>query len=84
VSVCGDGTRGDHGWIEAHWTRANQAGWTISKHTADPAQEPVWYEDGPFGRGWYLLDDNLGFTAWPTSVLSQELGLEDRPPPGEE
>ncbi len=71
ISVCGSGTTGGHGWIEGNWARANANGWTISRHTAEPAQVWVWYEAGPYGQGFYLLDDEYGFKAWPGSVLHQ-------------
>jgi hypothetical protein len=83
LSVCGDGTTGGHGWIEAHPQAARERGWTVSRHHLAPLTEiPVWMEAGPYGRGWYLLDDDCGFTGWPGSVAIQELGLPDPPPAG--
>jgi hypothetical protein len=64
LSTCGDGTTGCHGWIEDHWTEAEVMGWTVSKHApgghVDTAALRVWMENGPYGRGWYLLDDEGG------------------------
>lgn len=81
ISVCGSGTTGAHGWIEAHPAEAGLdeggPGWTIY-HGDDPAYQRVWYENGPYGRGWYLLDDEYGFAAWPGSVVAQERGWEGR------
>ena len=79
LSVCGSGTTGAHGWIEAHPAAAGLAGedgpgWTISRDTMFPTLVKVWYENGPYGPGWYLLDDQYGFAGWPGSVLTQELG----------
>lgn len=83
ISVCGSGTTEAHGWVEAHPALAGLAGedgpgWTISRHggpLGDPAQIPVWYEAGPYGQGWYLLDDDYGFWGWPGSLATQQLGL---------
>jgi hypothetical protein len=84
VSVCGSGTTGAHGWIEAHWAAANAKGWTISKAVADPRERWVWYTQGPYGLppGWYQLDDNdpPGFSAWPGSLLWQEKFGEEHEP----
>lgn len=79
ISVCGSGTTRAHGWIEGHWALANTHGWTISKYEPDPRTIPVWMEAGPYGRGWYLLDDEdpPGFTGWPGSVTTQDLNLEE-------
>lgn len=81
ISTCGSGTTGAHGWIEAHPRLAGLGlehgpGWTISRHALFPSLIPVWYEHGPLGQGWYLLDDDYGFAGWPGSVLTQELRLE--------
>jgi len=82
VSVCGSGTTGAHGWIEAHPAAAGLEsfrGWTVSKHDPRPLTEiPVWMAQGPYGEGWYLLDDEYGFTGWPGSVATQ--GLEPPTP----
>lgn len=79
ISVCGSGTTGAHGFIEAHPIAAGITGegpgWTISKSIMFPTLVPVWYAAGPYGRGWYLLTDDYGFWAWPGSVTSQELRL---------
>jgi hypothetical protein len=60
VSTCGDGTRGDHGWIEAHFKAAAKRGWTVSRHDRRPTAEiPVFMANGPLGTGEYLLGDDL-------------------------
>jgi hypothetical protein len=93
ISVCGSGTTGAHGWIEAHPAGAGVGGdgpgWTVSRHGArspdliigsvrrvDTTQVPVWMEAGPYGQGWYLLDDDYGFWGWPGSLATQERGLD--------
>lgn len=40
VMVCGDGTRGCHGWIESHRTAAYRTGWLVHR-TEDPEDVPV-------------------------------------------
>ena len=81
LSVSGSGTTGGHGWIEHNPLAAREAyGWTVSKHDPrDLTEIPAWMEAGPFGQGWYLLDDEWGFRGWPGSVLMQGLSLPDPP-----
>ncbi|MFC9768916.1 hypothetical protein [Rhodococcus jostii] len=45
LHVCGDGTRGCHGWITAHPDTACELGWSVRGY-ADPAQVLVLYRDG--------------------------------------
>jgi hypothetical protein len=73
VAMSGDGTRGGHGWVEAHWDLAHKAGWTVAKNDPrDLTEIPVFLIAGPFGQGWYGLDDDAGFWAVPGSVAWQE------------
>jgi hypothetical protein len=63
--VCGSGTTGCHGHMEAERVEAALCGWEVSKFTpdgkpADTTARPVWMPFGPMGEGWYLLDDAYG------------------------
>ena len=81
LSVSGSGVTVGHGWIEAHPAAAATRGWTVSKHDPrDLTDIPVWMENGPLGRGWYLLDNEYGFTGWPGSLSMQARALPDPPP----
>jgi hypothetical protein len=40
VWLCGDGTRGCHGWAEANPRAAEPGGWALPSH-ADPAATPI-------------------------------------------
>lgn len=51
--VCGDGTRGCHGYIESHRTESYDQGWLV-RHGRRPATVPVHLWDG---RDVYLDDD---------------------------
>lgn len=51
IVLCGSGTTGHHGWVEAHPTFSREAGWAL-RSTDDPLTVPVLYPDG-----WFLLDD---------------------------
>ena len=42
VAVCGDGTRGCHGWIESHPDRASAIGFHV-RPWFDPAEVPILY-----------------------------------------
>lgn len=53
LTLCGDGTRGCHGWVERNPERAERLGYAVPSW-ADPTTVPV-YTPG----GWWLLD-NLG------------------------
>ena len=79
LSVSGSGTTLTHGWIEQHWTAAAERGWTVTKYGRDTALVAVWYEFGPFGRGWYGLDDEYGFWSWP-GCARMLLELPEPPP----
>ena len=61
VAMCGSGTTGCHGWAESHRKDAREVwGWEVSKHRRqDTTTVPVWYENHPLGRGWFLLRDDL-------------------------
>ena len=77
VATCGPGTTGAHGWIEANPAAAglleDGPGWTVTRHGADTTQIPMWMEAGPYGKGWYLLDDEYGF--WAATSRYQRLQL---------
>ena len=61
LHVCGDGTIGCHGWIEAHPQRANEGGlWLFAGE--DPAETSV-YMRWENLKSWYLLDDE-GILHW--------------------
>lgn len=53
LHICGDGTTGCHGWIEAHPLKAQQQGWWVPSHK-DPAKTPAWLA----GRGYVFLSAN--------------------------
>lgn len=64
LHVCGDGTIGCHGWIEAHPERANEDGlWLFAGE--DPAETAAHIRWENL-RSWYLLDDE-GLLIWQTS-----------------
>jgi hypothetical protein len=62
LSVCGDGTTGHHGYIEANPAEAMLFRWTLSRFGTDPAEEQVWLWHPIWGLGWFRLDDNYGVT----------------------
>lgn len=62
LSVCGDGTTGHHGQIEARPTRAMERGWTVTRYDTDPATVKVWLWHPIYGLGWYRLDNEYGLT----------------------
>lgn len=73
LHVCGDGTRGCHGWIEANATRANERGlWLFN--TQSPLREPV----SMTWRGissWFLLLPHGG-VQWPgRGPLAEPAGI---------
>jgi hypothetical protein len=41
LTLCGDGTRGCHGWVEHHGEEAERLGYAVPSW-ADPATVPVW------------------------------------------
>lgn len=62
LHVCGDGTVGCHGWIEAHPNEAEQAGWWVRSYDV-PADAPVLVHISWWGsRQRVLLDDLGGYT----------------------
>jgi hypothetical protein len=61
LSMCGGGTTGCHGWAESHRRLAREWGWEVSKYQRSlTTTKAAWMENGPLGRGWYLLDDGGG------------------------
>lgn len=53
LTLCGSGTTGCHGWVEAHPAWATAHGWSVPRwQTADVATVPVWT-----WRGWVQLRD---------------------------
>jgi hypothetical protein len=64
LAVCGDGTTGCHGWMEAHRREAREVwGWEVT--TAKPEStttRAVYVKAGILGEGWYRLDDEFGIT----------------------
>jgi hypothetical protein len=60
ISACGDGVRSCHGFFEREPEAATEMGWTVSRFGVDPATARVWLNFGPYGRAWYLLDDEYG------------------------
>lgn len=61
IRLCGDGTRGCHGWCEAHPVLAQTFGWALPGH-ADPAASPALLRPAMWAPGWYLLRDNGDYT----------------------
>jgi len=57
LTLCGDGTRGCHGWVEANPAEAKDHGWSV-RRGQPPAEVPVWT-----WRGWVLLDNSGGLAA---------------------
>lgn len=53
VTVCGDGVRGCHGWIESNRDQAREWGYLVHR-IDDPAEVPV------LGRHGWVLFDNVG------------------------
>ncbi|UOQ58581.1 hypothetical protein MUN78_07085 [Leucobacter allii] len=58
VSLGGDGTVSEHGWVHAHPTLATILGYMVHSWD-DPAEVPI-FRNAPFGAGygWYLQDDD--------------------------
>jgi hypothetical protein len=63
--VCGSGTTGCHGLIEAHRTTAYTAGWLVHRGQ-DPTTVPILRLDQ--GYTWWLLTTDGGYqeTGWPS------------------
>lgn len=57
LTMCGTGTTGCHGHVEAHPREALGFGWRIPQAARRPADWRVWTA----GRGWVLLDDTGGW-----------------------
>ena len=54
--LCGSGTTGCHGHIEANRQVATEQGWLISQHDRrDPADIPVYVLTGPGEGAWIIL-----------------------------
>lgn len=49
VLLCGDGTTGCHGWVEANRAEARRLGWLLLRHLfdLDPADIPLRWADRP-------------------------------------
>lgn len=62
LSLCGDGVRFCHGWIEAHPRHAMALGLWVPRH-ADPLQVPMYVRPAMFLRGWWYADDE-GMWTW--------------------
>ena len=78
--LCGDGTRGCHGWLTAHPAEAAAGGWEVPSWL-DPEAVPVWLAK-PW-PGWWLLTVEQPATG-PRSHLAVPAdpdihGLPDRP-----
>lgn len=71
LHLCGDGTIGCHGWIEAHPQLANEDGlWLFAgEDPAETAAHMRWENL----RSWYLLDDH-GVLHWQTSDFEPIVG----------
>lgn len=53
VMLCGDGTRGCHGYVESHRDEAYSTGWLVHRFE-DPELVPL---EGMFGMEFRLLND---------------------------
>ena len=63
LAVCGDGTRGCHGWIEANPKLARAAGLWLFAGDGEPNSRKAWLRTYNQARAWVLLDDEGG-RAW--------------------
>lgn len=54
VALCGDGVRGDHGWVGAHPAEANVQGWSL-RGGDDPLLVPIFHYAM---QSWVQLDDD--------------------------
>lgn len=61
VAVCGNGTQGDHGWIESHPNEAESEGWHIRPWREDFDQIPVLLH----GERWVLLTEDGEYVSFP-------------------
>lgn len=73
LHVCGDGTRGCHGWIEAHPTHARALGLWLPRGV-DYTAWPAWLHPTMWWRGWWV-PDNTGCWEWHAGR-----SLSDTPP----
>lgn len=55
ITLCGSGTTGCHGWVEAHPVHAKELGLSVSRNGPPPSEVPVLTLDG-----WVLLDNDGG------------------------
>lgn len=65
ITLCGSGTTGCHGWVEANPAKARELGLSVSRFGEAPAVVPVktW-------RGWLYLNDDGTTTAAPEPALA--------------
>lgn len=73
LSLCGDGTRFCHGWIEAHPTYAMALGLWVPREV-NPAAVPAYVKPAQFHRDWWWLDGD-GCWTW-----CWERSMHDSPP----
>lgn len=52
ITVCGDGTKGCHEWIEMNRAEATEYGYLVSARETPKLMEVKYWDDN-----WYLLDD---------------------------
>lgn len=64
LHLCGDGTRGCHGWIEAHPTKANELGLWLMNGDGMPSEVSVQMRWESL-KSWFVLDDE-GSLEWDT------------------
>lgn len=64
VPLCGDGTRGCHGWTESHPTFAGMLGWRLEP--GDPVEAPFWTRFG--WRRWEVDVDGFPSVAYVDEV----------------
>lgn len=74
LAVCGNGTMGCHGYIEAHPTWAEEEGYWLRAHD-DPREVSVHMRHHS-QRSWWLLDDD-GMLEWDGADF-EDLKLVDR------
>lgn len=75
LAACGDGTRGCHGYVEAHPTWAQGEGLWLMAGDGEPQEVSVhmrWHNQ----RSWWLLD-NEGLLTWDGTVF-EDLQLDPR------
>ena len=72
LSLCGDGVRYCHGWIEAHPTYAMDLGLWV-RAGIDPATVPLWCTPAALPPGWWTLHSD--------GTLTWHLDRNHLPPP---